>query len=193
MIMLQVIELACSRNETVLFKNLSFSLMPGQGLQLQAANGIGKSTLLKTIAKILPISVGKVKLSCTLLYCGHNNNLHPSLTPKQNLSYILSLRHKTRMQQICDALIVVGLQDFIDVPCSLLSAGQLQRIVLAQLVLSKEVLWLLDEPMNNLDVAAQELLQNLCLQHLNGAGMLMIATHNQLNFCNHKIYLEQYA
>lgn len=191
--MLSVTNLACARNDLILFTKLNFTLLPGNGLQLHAANGMGKTTLLKTLAGLLKPLTGTVIFDSTLLYCGHNNNLHSALSPLQNLSFLCALQDQKPRQDIIDALCFVGLQEQIHTPCGELSAGQRQRAVLARMRLSQAKLWLLDEPQINLDRAAQNILLKLCAQHLQNNGMLVVAAHEKMTTCNADLRIAEYA
>ena len=197
--MLQVLGLSCLRNDQTLFSGLTFNLLPGQAMQIQAANGVGKSTLLKIIAKLYPLSAGKIEFSDKLIYLGHKSNLHPALSPYANLKFLCAIDANVSVMleaNLQAALSFAGLSAQQDVPCEELSAGQCQRINLARLYLTAAKLWLLDEPFTHLDTAAKNLLLNLCRKHLAVAGMILLATHSEIE-CSaleaNTLYLESYA
>jgi len=195
--MLEVIGLACSRNDVELFANLSFKLPSGVALQLRAPNGVGKTTLLKTIVGLLPATSGNIIRLKSLIYLGHKTNLHPALSPKENLQFLYSINDSGSIltaQQLAAALNFASLTSLQDLPCDDLSAGQCQRINLARLYLATANLWVLDEPFINLDMAARGLLHQLCIKHLAAGGSILIATHYDLEIPNiQTLYLENYA
>lgn len=189
--MLDICQVSCQRNNNVLFKDLNFTLRDGEALQICASNGIGKSTLLKAIAGLLPINSGSISYNCNILFSGHKNNLHPALTVAQNLNFVMQISN-SQTTDIDQALELVGLLKLKHMPCDELSAGQLQRIIIALLNVSQHKLWLLDEPLINLDLAAKQIFYKVCRQHLTRGGMLIIAAHETLDFCQ-QLNLEEYA
>lgn len=195
--MLEVIGLACSRNDVVLFSNLTFQVTAGVALQLKAANGIGKTTLLKTIAGLLPVVVGKVVVHDSLMFLGHKINVHQSLSARENLLFLSSLSNthaKITEWQLDQALEFVALNKHQNIPCCELSAGQLQRINLARLYLSTAKLWLLDEPFINLDQAAKDLFRQLCTKHLSRNAAVLLASHHEATIAEAQfLYLENYV
>lgn len=196
--MLQVTKLSCSRNEKVLFRNLNFRLQAGESMQIMGANGVGKTTLLKILAGLFHAYTGYIATDYTILYLGHHQNLHPALTALENLTFLTRLHGSAIItaSELRSALSSVALAHMCDKPCEELSAGQLQRTNLALLYLTRAKLWLLDEPLINLDAAGRELCQDLCLQHLAKGGCLVTATHERLQFSGaplHDLDLQQYA
>ncbi len=182
--MLSVSNLICSRNEQRLFAKISFELLPGQMLQITGKNGSGKSTLLKTIVGLLKSDAGNIQPQHDdMCYIGHNNNLHAALTVKQNLNYLHSLHAVAGLSTINDVqrgLEYFSLQDKAAVKCSELSAGQLQRVSLSRLCWVQKRVWLLDEPIANLDIAGIDALRLLCEKHLFEGGIIVLATHAAL-------------
>ena len=69
-----------------------------------------------------------------------------------------------------------------DIKVKNLSYGQQRRVSLAKLLLRQSPLWILDEPMNGLDHIAQEVLQHVCEEHLEEGGMIIYASHRDINF-----------
>jgi heme exporter protein A len=61
-----------------------------------------------------------------------------------------------------------------------LSAGQRRRVALGQLLTARRPLWLLDEPLNALDAAAQETLRAIVGGHVAAGGLVVAATHAPL-------------
>lgn len=189
--MIEITDLQCVRNEQALFEKVSFVLNRGEILQVLGANGIGKSTMLRTIAQ--------QQQPGTFCYISHKHNLHPALTVCDNLIFLQALLPDSTDEEnskLRFALAYFDLQHCADKPSHELSAGQLQRVSLARLCLTKAKLWILDEPTANLDAVAQQLLINICEQHLINQGMIICATHNILQFpptSSKTIRLQKYA
>ena len=178
---------ACERNERWLFKDIDFSLEPGQALQVTGPNGCGKTTLLRMICGLLPLHYGQLYWDTQLIekahsefykhlyYLGHKKAIKLALSPLENLQLsLMSVEHR----HILMALATVGLADYAATPCWQLSAGQQQRVALAALSLSKTKLWILDEPFTALDQQGIAHFEACFEQHVQQGGMLMLTTHH---------------
>ena len=75
------------------------------------------------------------------------------------------------------ALDTLGLADLVDVPVRYLSTGQRKRAALARLLGQSAPIWLLDEPLNGLDVSAVGLVERIVGAHCAGGGCAVIASH----------------
>jgi len=65
-------------------------------------------------------------------------------------------------------------------PAKVLSAGQRRRVALARVMLGDAVLWILDEPITNLDVSGIQVVESLMAAHLARGGMILTAAHQPL-------------
>lgn len=178
--------MACRRGGRRLFHGLGFCLPPGGALVVIGANGCGKSSLLKTLAGVLPPEEGRV-LWCgenavqsddfrhSLLYIGHQNALKPEWTVAENLRFWARMQGEELL--LPSALHYWGLGAVQDMPCRALSAGWQRRTALARLLLAPRPLWLLDEPMAHLDAQGMRLLQNLVNSRLQQGGMIVLSSH----------------
>lgn len=197
--MLSVKNLICARNDHILFRNVGFELRAGQALQILGKNGVGKTTLLKTLAGLLRPAHGQITLpACALHYVGHKAGLHPDLSVWQNLLFLQALMphlhadHATMLQ----ALAFFNLTRSKDCKYGALSAGQAQQLLLVPLYFTLASLWLLDEPLAHLDSAANALLAQLCMQHLARGGILVFTTHQKLELSPYAVQtlaLEQHV
>lgn len=86
------------------------------------------------------------------------------------------------VSSIIQALQTVGLLGVEDLPCEVLSRGQCQRLVLARLWLNPPKCWILDEPFTALDDQGKALLLKRFDTHLSQGGMIVVASHAQLDF-----------
>lgn len=187
--MLRINNLTCARNENILFSNVTVAINPGEVLQINGANGIGKTTLLRTIAGLLRAQAGKIEYGeMDICYIGHKSGLHPDLTVQQNLEFLHMLDNNGASTKVDQALTYFSVQNKKQIKCGELSAGQSQRVSLTRLLFTKAKLWLLDEPLANLDLQAVALLLALCKRHLSSDGLLVIATHNPLNLNEHPLH-----
>ncbi|GAD54962.1 ABC transporter [Limimaricola cinnabarinus LL-001] len=158
---------------------VSFRLAPGQGLVLRGANGIGKTTLLRTIAGLQPQLSGSIEGAGERAgYASHADGIKPALTVTETLQFWADLYRSTLPEEVFD---LFDLADLRDRSAGTLSAGQGRRLGLARLaVISREVL-LLDEPTVSLDAfSVKRFASFLRDHHLARGGIAVIATHIDL-------------
>ncbi len=187
---LTVDDLGCDRGEAPLFRGVGFNLAPGDILEIHGRNGVGKSSLLRQIAGLLPIATGSVRWRTAttwqdgaphdhLRLIHHRNALKPDLSALENL-YFWARTETVPQDRAETALETVGLSHAADRPSRTLSAGQQRRACLARLLLSPRSLWLLDEPTAALDTASEHLVGTLLEAHRSRGGSAIIATHKVL-------------
>jgi heme exporter protein A len=164
-------DLACRRGDRVLFRGLSISLDPGSALQVAGANGLGKSSLIRILAGLLPAFAGTVKRSGAVGLVDER----PALDPHQPLGKALAFW--ARIDGAGDLPGELGLEPLLEVPVRYLSTGQKKRAALARLVGQKAPIWLLDEPLNGLDSHAVSFVQDMAAAHVAAGGIAVIASH----------------
>lgn len=173
------------RNKTIITENLNFSLQQGELTALTGANGIGKSTLLRTLCKMQKELSGNVAVNGISL----NDYSFPALA--ENLSVVLTERPAS-MNLTAAELVALGRQPYTnwagrlseidkkhiaeamhasetyelrERKCFELSDGQLQRVLIARALAQNTPLIILDEPTTHLDlyhrVSILKLLKNL--------------------------------
>jgi len=181
----------CWRGGREVFRGICFAVASGEGLLLTGRNGAGKSSLLRMIAGLLRIAGGRLELTGGAIdreiaeqahYLGHLDAFKPSLTVGENLSFWIDYLGGQGHPQL--ALEAVGLGSLTHLPAGYLSAGQKRRLSLARLVAIDRPLWLLDEPTSALDATAQTMLLDLMRKHLAAGGLVVAATHQQLDLQN---------
>ncbi len=186
---LHVTNLSCRRSDRQVLSGLTFSVEPGQALQVQGPNGVGKSTLLRVLAGLTVATSGTVTLgaasltnaddwSAQVAYLGHLDAVKPQLTFAQNLRFWAQLNGEGNIPQALSAL---NLTHLADQPALIASAGQKKRLALARLTLTNRSLWLLDEPLSSLDQDSQFSFEKLLKSHLATGGIAVIATHQPVN------------
>lgn len=168
--------LSCVRGGKMLFRNLDMELKPGQAGSLTGPNGVGKSSLLRLIAGLLPPFSGKIQLPGSVALCDDHLALDAQLPLERALQFWARLDGKTPEDGKA-ALIAAGLDHLAEVPIRYFSTGQRQRARLARTFLSAADLWLLDEPANGLDTASVALLGKTLQGHLERGGMILAASH----------------
>lgn len=184
-------KLACRRAGRLIFSGLGFRLEAGQAAALRGPNGVGKSTLLRLLAGLMPVAGGDARLGGVSLagdrqsfqeriaYAGHLDAVKPALAIGENLAVWAGI-HGTDPARTGAALARFGLEAIAGRPAGQCSAGQKRRLGLARLLVMDRPLWLMDEPTVSLDAESAELVADLVREHVAGGGMALIATHVEL-------------
>lgn len=168
--------------------DLSFELSAGEALIVTGENGSGKSTTLRGVAGLLPLSAGTISLidetgkefeNPVREYChylGHQNGMKPSLSVRENLDFWQKFMGENLLS-IEEALEEVDLAHTLDLPFYYLSAGQKRRVAIARLLVSDRPIWILDEPTSGLDAQSVSLFTSLAKTFVEDDGILIAATH----------------
>jgi len=190
---LDVKKLACARNDCTIFTNLNVSLEAGQILQVEGANGSGKTTFLRALCGLTPSSGGEIlwcgerladvypEFLAELAYVGHAAAVKDDLTPLENLRLTAAMATARPGVAPEDALERLGIPpEREDVPCRQLSAGQRRRVALGRLLMADARLWVLDEPFTALDRSGRAVVEELLAEHAGRGGMAAFTTHQTM-------------
>lgn len=173
--------LGIERSGRILFEGLSFTVGRGQLVQVEGANGAGKTSLLRILAGLSRYGfTGAVQRRAPLLYLGHQSAVKALLTPRENLAWHIAGEGAHGDEAIEHALSQVGLFGYEDVPSHTLSAGQHRRVNLARLYLSAAPLWLLDEPFTAIDRDGVAALEALLVRHVEAGNAVVLTSHQPL-------------
>jgi multiple sugar transport system ATP-binding protein len=151
-------------------KDLSLSVEEGEFLTLLGPSGCGKSTILRLIAGLEQPTRGQVMIqgrNVSGLEPGERNiamvfqsyALYPHMTVQENIASGLKLRKLADsdiQQRIGETAKFLGLEAFLDRKPSQLSGGQRQRVAVARALVRRPDVFLLDEPLSNLDALLRE-------------------------------------
>lgn len=185
-------DLAVYRGDRCLIRGLTLRVSAGDMVHLAGPNGCGKTSLLRVMAGLRAPESGEIRwrgrplrqqLSTfhqQLGWLSHRAGLKADLTLHENLSFDDALRRHcgdVRLREILDQL---GLASRLHVRAGGLSAGQRRRAALARVLLSSAPLWLLDEPLTNLDTAGRALTLALMSDHAANGGMIVFAAHHDV-------------
>ena len=180
--------MSLERGGRQLFEGLSFAVQPGQVVQIEGANGAGKTSLIRILAGLSRYGFqGRVVRNAAMLYLGHHSAVKALLSPRENLAWHVSGEGQYPDSVVEEALARVGLYGYEDVPSHALSAGQHRRVNLARLYLSESPLWLLDEPYTAIDVKGVGELEALFARHVRQGGAVVLTSHQALDI-DHQVH-----
>ena len=172
-------QLACRRGDRLLLTGLSFALAAGDSLHLAGPNGIGKSSLIRLLAGLLPPFSGSVDREGAVALADERAALDPQQVLGRALGFWAGL-DAAPDERRATAAATLGLTDLLAVPVGYLSTGQRKRAVLARVLASGAPIWLLDEPLNGLDAAACASVERIVADHCGAGGIAVLASHQPL-------------
>lgn len=185
--------MTCERDDAPLFEPISLALGAGDIVQLEGANGVGKTTLLRCIGGLSSrwqgemlwlgkaLSRQRAEFAAATIFLGHAIGLKAALSARENLQWWTGLRGIDASNAIDIALEQVGLLGYEDSPCYQLSAGQQRRVGLARLFLTETKVWILDEPFTAIDRRGVGELEQWIAAHAAAGGAVLLTSHQPLS------------
>jgi len=188
--MIIVKDLSVERLDKKIFENINLSLAPGNITILKGKNGSGKTTLLKSLLNIIEPSFGSIywkgKLLKKNLYDFYNNVTYIAdttsslrkLTIKDNINiwkkFFIS---KINDAQIETALKTLKLDNYLNKKVGELSFGETKKLEFLRLIIENKNVWILDEPLSNLDEDSIELIKQTFADHSAKEGSIIFSSH----------------
>ena len=174
---------------------VSFTVKDGEFVSLLGASGCGKTTLLRIIAGLEWADLGAILIAGAdvgglspkdrdISMVFQNYALYPHLNVSENIGMGLKLRRLPQAeigQRVAQASKMLGLSDFLSRKPAALSGGQRQRVALARALVRQPKVFLLDEPLSNLDAVLREKTRGelkILFKRVNGT--VIYVTHDQV-------------
>ena len=188
--MIIVKDLSVERLDKKIFENINLSLTSGNITILKGKNGSGKTTLLKAMLNIIEPSAGSIywkgKLLKKNLYDFYNHVTYIAdktsslrkLTIKDNINiwkkfFISNINNA----QIETALKTLNLENYLNQKVGTLSLGETKKLEFLRLIIENKKVWILDEPLSNLDEDSTELMKQTFEDHCSKEGSIIFSSH----------------
>ena len=174
---------------------LELDILPGEFVVLLGPSGCGKSTLLHSIAGLIDVSSGQVEIGGRdvtwfdpkdrgIGMVFQSYALYPTMTVERNLSFGLRIAGMPRAEidrRVQRTAQMLQLGDLLRRKPSQLSGGQRQRVAIGRALVREVGVYLLDEPLSNLDAKLRsELRRELKLLHHHLGATMVYVTHDQV-------------
>ncbi len=146
-------------------KDMSLDIADGEFMVLVGPSGCGKTTALRMVAGLEDITSGILRIGGKeandespkerdIAMVFQNYALYPHMTVAENIGFALKLRHLPKDQRnakVNEAADILGLTDWLDRKPGQLSGGQRQRVAMGRAIVREPSVFLMDEPLSNLD------------------------------------------
>jgi ABC-2 type transport system ATP-binding protein len=176
-----------------IIKGLTFDVYPGEVFGFLGPNGAGKTTTIRMMMGLMSITEGEIiiagknittEYSEAIQYVGgivENPEMYKFLTGYQNLIHFSRMHQGITKQRIDEVIELVGLQNRIRDKVKTYSLGMRQRLGLAQALLHKPKLLILDEPTNGLDPAGIREIRDYMRKLAREEGLAVIVSSHLLS------------
>lgn len=176
-VVLRVEEVAIGYGDQVLSEPINVDINKLDAIAVVGPNGIGKSTLIKSIIGQLPLLKGQLKYGANVetgYYDQTQSHLTPSNTVLEELWQDFSTTSEVDIRNRLGAFLFSG--DDVKKSVSMLSGGEKARLLLAKLSMENNNFLVLDEPTNHLDIDSKEVLENALIDF---DGTLLFVSHDR--------------
>ena len=183
-----------SYGDVAVVHGISLNIRDGEFIVIVGPSGCGKSTLLRMVAGLEPITSGELVIGdrvvnnlepkdrdCAMVF--QNYALYPHMTVADNMGFALKIAGTPKdeiRKRVEEAAKILDLTEFLDRKPKALSGGQRQRVAMGRAIVRKPKVFLMDEPLSNLDakLRVQTRTQIAALQRQLGVTTLYV-THDQ--------------
>lgn len=190
MAFIEITNLEKKIKDNVVLNNINLELEKGNIYGFLGRNGSGKTMLFRAICGLIRPTSGQVKIDEKLLgkdigfpqSCGviiESCSLWSEYTGYENLKKLASIKNIIKDEDIKDILIRLGLDPEDKRPFRKYSLGMKQKLAIAQAIMEKPEIIILDEPTNALDEEAVEIFRDIILKEKERGALILIASHNK--------------
>ncbi len=173
-----------------ILSDINLDLKSGTVYGIVGRNGSGKTMLFRALSGLMKIDSGEINCDGNVLgkdisilpslgIVLENAGLYPEFTGLMNLSLLAKLNNRIEKDDIVCAIKRLGLDPSDKRPYGKYSLGMKQRIVLAQAIMEKPEVIMLDEPTNALDENGIKDIREIILQEKKRGALILIASHNK--------------
>ncbi len=187
--LIQIIDINKSYKDKSVLCDINLQLKKGKGYGFIGHNGCGKSLLFKVICGFVRPTSGKVIIDN--MQIGEDVDLIKDAgviieTPEfihdisglKNLQMLAQIKNVVTKEEILQVLEQLGLLNVKDKKYNTYSLGMKQRLRIAQAIMEKPSILILDEPMNSLDKNTVLIVRSILKDHKNNGGTLLLTSHN---------------
>ena len=188
--MILVKDLSIERLNKAIFKNINLSLKSGSIILLKGINGSGKTTLLKAILNLIEPSSGAIYWKGKLLkknlydfyshvtYIADRTSSLNKLTVMDNINIWKKIfLSKINEDQIENILKTLKLNTYLNQKVNSLSFGETKKLEFLRLVIEDKKIWILDEPLSNLDEDSINVIGQTFEDHCANEGSIIFSSH----------------
>ena len=190
--MILVKDLSIERSDKKIFENVNLSLGSGKVILLKGKNGSGKTTLLKALLNIIEPSSGAIYWKGKLLkknlynffdhvtYIADRTSSLSKLSVQENIKIwkkiFLSNINNSQIEKILETL---RLDIYLDQKVNSLSFGERKKLEFLRLILENKKIWILDEPLSNLDNESINVIAQTFEDHRSKEGSIIFSSHQE--------------
>jgi multiple sugar transport system ATP-binding protein len=174
---------------------LNLDLQDGEFMVLVGPSGSGKSTALRMLAGLEEVSAGEIRIDGNdvshkppkdrdIAMVFQNYALYPHMSVAENMGFALKLKgvpKEERMKKVREAAALLDLDRFLDRKPKALSGGQRQRVAMGRAIVREPAVFLMDEPLSNLDAKLRvETRANIAQLQARLGTTTLYVTHDQV-------------
>ena len=190
--MILVKDLSIKRSDKKIFENVNLSLGSGKIILLKGKNGSGKTTLLKALLNLIEPSSGAIYWKGKLLkknlynffnhvtYIADRTSSLSKLSVQENIKIwkkiFLSNISNSQVENILKTL---KLDIYLDQKVNSLSFGETKKLEFLRLIIENKKIWILDEPLSNLDDESIDVIAQTFEDHRSKEGSIIFSSHQE--------------
>ncbi len=190
--MILVKDLSIERSNKKIFENVNLSLGSGKIILLKGKNGSGKTTLLKALLNLIEPSSGAIYWKGKLLkknlynffnhvtYIADRTSSLSKLSVQENIKIWKKIfLSNISNSQVDNILKTLKLDIYLDQKVNSLSFGETKKLEFLRLIIENKKIWILDEPLSNLDNESIDVIAQTFEDHRAKEGSIIFSSHQE--------------